>query len=181
MAGVTGEILSTPPTINLRDADLDGFRRQLVEGLRGIEVHMSFDEAVAELPVAVINQRPPRVPYTPWHILEHLRITQWDIIEYIRNPDHVSPDWPIGFWPDPSTTASEQQFRDTLAAFLADLAALEAIVLDPSTDLLAPIPHAPQHTILREVRLVSNHNSYHLGEFAILRQVMGTWGPRHEV
>jgi hypothetical protein len=158
----------------------DRLRRQLVEGLRGIEVHMSFDEAVADFPPGAINERPPGVPYTPWHLLEHLRITQWDIVEYIRNPAHVSPPWPVGYWPDPTATATPEQFRATLDAFRADLRTLEAIVLDPATDLLAPLPHAPQHTILREIRIIGNHNSYHVGEFAILRQVMGTWGPRHE-
>ncbi len=140
---------------------------------------MDFEEAVAELPDWAIAARPPNVPYTPWHVLEHVRITQWDILEYIRNPDHVSPEWPAGYWPDPNEAATRERFEATLDGFRRDLAALEAIVLDPATDLLAPLPHAPRHTILREVRLVANHNSYHLGEFAILRQVMGSWGPGH--
>ena len=159
----------------------DELRLQLVEGLRGAEANTSFEEAVADFPAEAINRQPPNVPYTPWHLLEHLRITQWDIVEYIRNPAHVSPTWPVGYWPDPAATATPDQFRETLDGFRADLRTLEAITLDPSTDLSAPLPHAPQHTILREVRIIGNHNSYHIGEFAILRQVMGTWGPGHDV
>jgi hypothetical protein len=159
--------------------DLTELRRQLVAGLRGHDAHMDLDDAVVGFPAWAINERPPNVTYTSWHLLEHLRITQWDILAYIRDPDHVSPDWPVGYWPDPTAQADEDRFAATVAAFEADLAALEALVLDPATDLLAPIPHAPQHTILREVRLLINHNSYHLGEFAALRQVMGSWGPEH--
>jgi hypothetical protein len=158
------------------DAEL---RRQLLEGLHGQEVHMSFEDAVADFPDWAINARAPHVAYTPWHLLEHLRITQWDIVEYIRDPAHVSPPWPTGYWPDQAAEATREGFETTLAAFLADRRALEALALDPDTDLLAPIPHAPRHTILRELRIVANHDSYHLGEFAVLRQVMGSWGPGH--
>ncbi len=154
-------------------------RRQLVEGLRGVDTHMSFDEAVADFPDWAINTRPPNVPYTPWHILEHLRITQWDILAYVRDPSHVSPDWPVGYWPAPTQEASPERFRATIESFRADLRAFEQLVLDPGTDLLAPLAHAPEHTILREARLVANHNSYHVGEFASLRQVMGSWGSQH--
>jgi len=153
----------------------DPLRKQLLRLLDGLDAHMTFEEAVADFPDRVINLRPPNVPYTPWHIVEHLRITQWDILEYIRNPDHVSPDWPVGYWPSPDATATPRQFADSVAAFVADKSALRAIAADPATDLLAPIPHTPGHSVLREVRICADHNAYHVGEFAILRQVMGTW------
>ena len=141
---------------------------------------MPFDAAVADFPAWAINERGPNVGYTPWHILEHLRITQWDILRYIVDPTHVSPDWPVGYWPDPAATASPEQFAATITAFRADRAALEELALDPATDLLAPMAHTPGHTVARELRILANHNSYHLGEFAVLRQVMGSWGPGHE-
>jgi hypothetical protein len=155
-------------------------RRQLVAGLRGGDAHMAFEDAVAGFPAWAINARAPNLTYSPWHLLEHLRITQSDILEYIRDPHYVSPDWPVGYWPDPSAETDADGFAATVEGFRADLDALEALTLDPATDLAAPIPHAPRHTILREVRLLANHNSYHLGEFAALRQVMGSWGPEHE-
>ena len=139
------------------------------------DAHMSFDDAVAEFPASAINVRPPNVGYTPWQLLEHLRITQWDILEYVRDRSHVSPDWPIGYWPAHDATATQEQFQATVAAFRADQAALRALVTDPSTDLLAVLPDTPGHTILREIRVVADHNAYHIGEFAILRQVMGAW------
>jgi DinB family protein len=155
-------------------------RHQLVAGLDGGDAHQGYEEAAAGFPDWAINARPPNVSYTPWHLLEHLRLTQRDILDYIRDPDYVAPEWPVDYWPDPAATATREQFDATLAAFVADRRALAAIVLDPATDLLAPLANGPMHTVLREVRVVANHNSYHLGEFGILRQVMGSWGPRAE-
>ena len=123
-----------------------------------------------------MNTLVPGGAYTPWHILEHVRITQWDILEYIRDARrHVSPDWPVGYWPERSATTDAAGFRESVEGFLADRKAIAAIVRDPETDLTAVLPGTPGHTIAREVVVVGNHNSYHLGEFAILRQVMGTW------
>lgn len=139
---------------------------------------MTFEEAVADFPDGALNSRPPNVGYTPWHLVEHLRITQWDILEYVRNPRHVSPPWPVGYWPDTEATATPAEFASSVEQFLADRTALRAIAADPSTDLLAVMPHTPGHTILREVRIAADHNAYHVGEFAILRQVMGSWPER---
>lgn len=151
-------------------------RDQLLALLRGGHAHMTFDEAVAKFPLEAINRKPANVPYTPWHLLEHLRLAQWDILEFIRNPAHVSPDWPAGYWPPPEAQADADRWQRTIAAFRADLKALEGLVTNPETDLFAPLPQGLPYTIFREIMVVANHNSYHIGEFAILRQVMQTWG-----
>jgi hypothetical protein len=153
----------------------DPLRVQLLALLEGDGARMSFDEAVAAFPGKAINTFPPNVAYTPWHLLEHLRITQWDILDYIVNREYAGMPWPDEYWPARDATATPEQFAATVAGFRADNAALRAIVADPTTDLLAVIPNTPGHTILREVRVVGDHNSYHIGEFAVLRQVMGTW------
>jgi hypothetical protein len=150
-------------------------REQLLALLRGGNAHMPFDEAIAKFPLAHINDYPPHVPYTPWHLLEHLRIAQWDILEFIRNPAHISPPWPEGHWPPRDARADADMWARTIAAFQADLHALQELVADPATDLYAPLPHAQDYTILREILVVADHNAYHVGEFAILRQVMETW------
>src|SRR5512143_1810564 len=111
-------------------------RQQLVALLRGGQAHMTFDEAVADFPMALINTKPPNVTYTSWHLVEHMRIAQWDILEFVRNPKHVSPEWPKSYWPDPASQASPAQWANTLAAFRQDLRAVEALVSDPATDLL---------------------------------------------
>jgi hypothetical protein len=153
----------------------DELRRQLLDLLDGHGAHMTFEEAVADFPDDAINRCPPNVPYTPWLIVEHLRITQWDILEYVRDPDHVSPQWPVGYWPGREESATPARFAESVEGFLADRAALRALAADPAADLLAPIAHTPGHSLLREVRIAADHNAYHVGEFAILRQVMGTW------
>ncbi|MDQ6832275.1 MAG: DinB family protein [Chloroflexota bacterium] len=151
------------------------FREQLLHLLRGGNAHLSFDEAVADFPPDAINQRPPNVPYTPWHLLEHLRLAQWDILDFIRNPDYQAMKWPDDYWPAPDAKADTAAWEQTISAFRADLKAIEDLVNEPQTELTAAIPHGDGQTILREILLVADHNAYHIGEFAILRQVMGTW------
>jgi hypothetical protein len=162
------------------DVRTDAFRDQLLALLDGQGARMPFDAAVADFPPDAINAFPPNVAYTPWHLLEHLRITQRDILDYIVNRAYVEPSWPDEYWPAPEATATPEQFAATIDGFRADVAALRALVVDPVTDLFAVIPNSPGHTILREVRVVGDHNSYHVGEFAILRQMMGTWPQNRE-
>ena len=150
-------------------------RQHVLNLLRGGQASMTFDDAVADFPMDRINEQPPNVPYTPWHLLEHLRITQWDILDFVRNPNYTEMKWPDAYWPAPDATADEAAWNETLRAFRADFAAVCALVTDPTTDLYATIPHGDGQTILREALLVADHNAYHTGEFAILRQVMGTW------
>lgn len=151
-------------------------REQLQTLLLGGNAHMTFDEAVANFPREHMNTKPPHIIYTPWHLLEHLRITQWDILEFIRNSKYVSLPWPEGYWPAQNAQADEAAWVKTIASFRADRHALSEIVADPSMNLSTPIPHGDGQTILREILVIADHNAYHIGEFAILRQVMQTWG-----
>ncbi len=156
--------------------DDTALRAQLLRLLDGVDARMPFDEAVADFPADAINRRPPHVTYTPWHLLEHVRITQRDILDYVRDSaGYVELDWPADYWPAVDAHATPAEFAATLAAFGADVEALKAIVANPATDLFAVLPGTPGHTILREIRIVGDHNAYHIGEFAILRQVMGSW------
>jgi hypothetical protein len=150
-------------------------REQLLQLLRGGNAHMGFDQAIDGFPLEFINSWPPNVPYSPWQLLEHIRIAQWDILEFVRNPDHVSPAWPEGYWPPKDKEADPARWQQTIEAFRSDMVDLEAVVVDPATDLYADLPHAEGYTVLREILLVADHNAYHIGEFAVLRQVMGTW------
>ncbi len=156
-------------------------REQLAEMLAGRGAHMSLAEAVADFPSEQMNELPPNVPYTPWQLLEHIRLTQRDILDYVRDPaGYRDRRWPDDYWPDREAETDVDGWEATLAGYADDLAALRAIVLDPSIDPTAPLPHTPGHTVMREARLVADHTAYHVGEFAILRQVMGTWPPGHE-
>ncbi len=154
-------------------------RDQLLALLRGGQAAMTFDQAVADFPLEHINAQPPNVTYSFWFLLEHLRIAQWDILDYIRNPQYQYRQWPDDYWPHAGSQTDATGWNKTINDFRADSHALEAIVRDPALDLTAPLPHAPQHNILREILVVADHNAYHLGEFAILRQVMGLWPAGH--
>jgi hypothetical protein len=175
-------ICMEPDATNRTEVSMSGdaLRRQLAHLIDGVGAHMPFEEAVADFPDDAINRRPPNVDYTPWHLLEHLRLTQLDILQYVTDPGYEERTWPDDYWPDPAATATREDFDATVRDFLADRAALRALVVDPSRDLLAVIPGTPGHTLLREIRIDADHNAYHIGEFAILRQVMGTWPKGHE-
>jgi hypothetical protein len=157
----------------------DASREQLLILLDGHGAHMPFEEAVADFPDDAINAFPPNVEYTPWHIVEHLRITQRDMLDYVKGPDYPRLDWPADYWPSREATATREEWKASAQSFLADRAELRAIAADPERDLDAPIPWTPGHTIFRCVRIIGDHNAYHIGEFAVLRQVMGTWPPNH--
>ena len=150
-------------------------REQLLQLLRGGNAHLTFEQAIERFPLEHINARPPKVTHSPWQLLEHIRIAQWDILEFVRDPDHVSPEWPSGYWPAEDVQADPPAWQTTIESFRADMLALEEMVRDPATDLHTDLPHAEGYTVLREILLVADHNAYHIGEFAILRQVMGTW------
>lgn len=160
-------------------ATTDPLRANLLMLLGNGHAHMGFDEAVKDFPPERMNEKPPNVPYTPWHLLEHMRVTQRDSLDYMRDAGYTAPDWPASFWPDRDATTDVAGWNATIEQFRADLAAFVAIVEDESQDLNAPIPTNPEHTLLRSIMIIAAHSHHHLGEFAILRQVMGTWGPDH--
>ena len=155
--------------------DIEAVRAQLAEMIEARGAHMPFDAAVADFPEDGMNRVVPNGVYTPWHLLEHIRYAQGDILDYILNRAYLAPTWPDHYWPARDAQATPAAFATTIESFRHDRAALRALILDPATDLFAPIPDTPGHTILREIRIAAAHNAYHLGEFAILRQVMGTW------
>jgi uncharacterized damage-inducible protein DinB len=151
----------------------DPLREQLVAALRGGNAHVTFDKAVEKFPVALRNVKPEGASHTAWELLEHMRIAQWDILEFSRNPKHSSPEWPEDYWP--TTAPTDAAWKKSVAAFKKDLAALQALVENPKTDLNAKIPHGTGQNVLREALLVVDHNAYHLGQFVLLRRLLGVW------
>jgi hypothetical protein len=150
-------------------------REHLVSLLAGKGAHLDFDAAVADLPSALRGVRPPGVPHSPWELLEHLRLAQWDILEFSRNAKHVSPDWPSGYWPASAAPPDDSAWDKSVAGFQRDLVAMRQLVEDPRTDLYARIPHGEDQTVLREALLVADHNAYHLGQLVLVRQLLGAW------
>jgi hypothetical protein len=153
-------------------------RGLLLQRLRGRGAHMPFEEAIKDFPMEAINTVFPNGTYTPWALIEHMRLTQLDILDYVRDPNYAHKEWPKDYWPAGGKQVTAQEWDETVSSFLADRLELEMMVEDPKTDLYARIPWGGDHTFVREVLIVSDHNAYHTGEFAIMRQVMGTWGER---
>jgi hypothetical protein len=150
-------------------------REHLLNLLRGGGAHLDFEAAVAGLPAELRGARVAGAPHTPWRLVEHMRIAQWDILEFSRNPKHVSPTFPDGYWPDGDAPPNAAAWERCLAAFRADLKAMQDLVANPSTDLFARISHGEGQTILREALLVADHNAYHLGQLVMLRRALGAW------
>ena len=152
-------------------------RNQLVRMLTARQAHMDFEDAVADFPEEHINTRPPNCDYTFWHLLEHMRICQRDILDYIQSDNYKWPHFPNDLWPDHSTATDLAGWQQTIENFYADRQRLVDIIHDPAVDLLAPLPNSGQyqHSILREINIVASHNAYHTGELGILRQIMGLW------
>jgi DinB family protein len=150
-------------------------RKDVLDLLRGGHAHIGFKKAVSGMPEELRGRKPRGAPYTAWQQVEHMRICQWDILEYIRNPGHVSPEWPSGYWPQPAPS-TKTAWDKSVRAFHADLKALEDMAGDPATDLLGKVPHDPDGpTILHEMLLVADHNAYHLGQLIVLRRILGAW------
>ena len=150
-------------------------RRHLVEVLTGENAHANFDSAIENVPKDVRGKVPPGAVHSLWELLEHLRIAQWDILEFSRNPKHVSPKWPDGYWPDSAAPRTDEAWDKSVEAFRADRAAMVELVEDKSIDLFARIPHGTGQTVLREALLAGDHNAYHLGQFVTVRRLLGAW------
>ncbi|WP_166824883.1 DinB family protein [Thalassoroseus pseudoceratinae] len=154
---------------------IEQLREQLVWLIEKGHAHISFEDAIADLPTEFRSQVPPNVGHSPWQLLEHLRICQWDILEFSRDAGHVSPKFPHGYWPTSIGPPEPEAWEKSITAFLADRQVMVDLIRDPSTDLFKPIPHGDGQTILREAMLVADHNAYHIGQLVIVRKVLGCW------
>ena len=148
-------------------------RTQLIGRLDDSGAHASLAQIVAGWPASLRGIKPEAAAHTPWQVLEHMRIAQWDILEFSRNPKHVSPDFPDGCWPQTSAPPGESAWESSLRGFNDDLDQMRNLLRDPGSDLFQPIPHGTGQTLLREAMVLAAHNSYHLGELMLLRRLLG--------
>jgi hypothetical protein len=148
-------------------------RDHLVELLSAGAAHADFDKAVADFPEKLRGVRPPHSPHTGWRLVEHMRITQADILAFSRDARHESPKWPEGYWPTGDAPPRSGDWDDTIRAFRRDRDALIEMVNDPKADLLVPFPHGRGQTLAREAMLAADHAAYHVGQLILVRQVLG--------
>jgi hypothetical protein len=153
------------------DSDL---RQNVIHLLGSRSAHADFETVVHGLPPGLRGVKAAGQPHTAWQLLEHLRIAQWDILEFSRRANHVSPEFPAGYWPVTDAPDGEAWDR-SVEAFRADLRAMIELVRDPATDLFAELPWGHGATVLGEALLVADHNAYHLGQIVTLRRALGAW------
>jgi hypothetical protein len=157
------------------DVELSALRTQFVNLLRGGQAHLDFDKAIRGLSTELRGKRPRGLPYSPWQLLEHMRIAQWDILDFCRNREYQEMNWPDDYWPATEAPPSDAAWDKSVRQFRADLKSMEDLVADESTDLFAKIPWGDGQNVLREALLVADHNSYHLGELLVVRRLLGAW------
>ncbi len=150
-------------------------RAELDRLLSGHGAHADFDAAVAELPATLRGKKPAGAAHSLWEVVEHLRIAQWDMLEFSRDAKHVSPEWPAGYWPKHVESVGDADWLNSLNAFQRDLKAMRELVADPKSDLFAPFAHGQGQTLLREALQLADHNAYHVGELILLRRMLGAW------
>ena len=153
----------------------EALRQHVLYLLNGGGAHLDFDAAVNDLAVELRGAKPEQLPNSPWRIVEHMRICQWDILEFSTNSDHVSPPFPEGYWPDGDAPPNDAAWDQSLTQFRQDLQSMKDLVEAESTDLFAKIPHGDGQTILREALLVADHNAYHLGQLVLVRRALDAW------
>ena len=147
-------------------------REHLLYLLDGGGAHAKFEDVIKDFPGKLRGQKVSGVPYTAWMVLEHMRIAQWDILEFSRNRKHISPKWPEGHWPKSEAPPSAGAWSTSIKQFQKDLKAMRALVSNPKTDLYAQLPWGDGQTVLREALLVADHNAYHLGQLMFLRKIL---------
>lgn len=152
-------------------------RKHVIELLDGGHAHASFDQVIADFPAKQRGEVPKGLPHSAWMLLEHLRITQWDILDFSRNPKYKALKWPNDYWPKTPAPPSPEAWDKSIKSFRADLNAMKELVGDEKTDLFAKIPWGEGQTILREALLVADHNSHHLGQLIDVRRLLGIWKP----
>ncbi|HEV2214410.1 MAG TPA: DinB family protein [Terracidiphilus sp.] len=160
----------------MADAREKALREHVRNLLTSHDAHADFDRAVAEFPAELRGKKPRGAEHTPWQVLEHLRIAQWDILEFSRDAGHVSPEFPAGYWPKTAAPPDEHAWERSVRGFRRDRKAMMALVADEKRDLFAPFAHGNGQTLLREALLTADHNAYHVGELVLLRRLLGAWG-----
>ena len=150
-------------------------REHLSNLLSGRGAHLDWKASFAGVPPKLRGVRPNGLPHSLWELLEHMRIAQWDIVEFSRSSKHVSPEFPDGYWPGQPEPPDDKAWEHSVNSFAQDLQSMCALVADDATDLFARIPHGTGQTVLREALLTADHNAYHLGQLLLLRRMLGAW------
>jgi len=163
------------PTKSKSSDPNQALRDHIVALLGESHAHVGFKDAMADWPVALRGVKPQGQPFTAWRLLEHIRISQWDILEFTKSAKHVSPKWPAGYWPADDAPPDAKTWDKSVAQVERDLEGMQRLVRDPKVDLFARIPHGTGQTPLREALVLADHNAYHIGQLVLVRRLLGAW------
>ncbi len=150
--------------------NIKALREHVIELLDGKSAHIDIESALKDFPVERINDNVSGSPHTAWQLLEHIRIAQWDILDFSRNPDYKEMKWPDDYWPRDEGTP--EKWRKSLKEVLSDLEEMRDLVAAEETDLFAKLPWGDGQTMLREALLIADHNAYHLGQLVLIRRIL---------
>jgi hypothetical protein len=159
----------------VKDSTDKQVRDHLVSLLKGGGAHATFDDAVKNMPEKLWGAKPEGIPHSAWMLLEHLRIAQWDILEFCRNARYKAPKWPDEYWPAAEEPPSAEAWDKSIQQFRKDAKAMQEMVGNSKTDLFAKIAWGDGQTILREALLVADHNAYHVAQLIDVRRLLGAW------
>jgi hypothetical protein len=148
-------------------------REHILDLLRGGNAHISLEDFIKDFPADLCGKQVPGLPYTAWQVLEHMQLAQWDILEFSRDPNHVSPEWPKGYWPEPEELGTAEQWQESIEKFRSGLKEFEDLIGNDASQLYVKIPHGSGQTLLREALLVADHNAYHLGVLVVIGRLLG--------
>jgi len=147
----------------------------LEEALNGKNAHASFEDAVGKVPAGLLGVVPEGLPYSIWQLVEHIRITQWDILEFSRNPDYVSPDWPEGYWPKEKVPANGKAWQQSIARIATDRKSFIALLQEAGDGIYTRFPYGDGPSLFREAVLIIDHSSYHTGDIIVIRRLLKDW------
>lgn len=148
---------------------------QLVALLNGGQAHATLEDILADIPFEHTGSQPNGLPYSIWQLVEHIRFTQWDILDFSRNSAYHAPKWPDDYWTPELAPASADQWKESISQIQADRNAFISLVENANADLYTPFPHGDGQNLLREALLIADHTSHHLGQVIILRRLLHDW------
>lgn len=149
--------------------------QNLVDLIEKGNAHISLDSALENIPFAVLGEKPGKLPYTIWQITEHVRIAQWDILEFSRNPKHISPEWPEGYWPKEKAPQSQGAWQKCVEKIKAERNSFIKLIENAGDSLFKPFEHGTGQSLLKEALVLADHNSYHCGEIIVIRRLLNVW------
>jgi hypothetical protein len=158
-----------------QESEREATVKALIELLEGGHAHTTFQAAVSDIPAKYRGVNPEGLPYSIWDLVVHIRIAQWDILEFSRNPRHHSPTWPEGYWPSDEMPPGEVDWQYNLKQIEKDKKEFISLLQDPANDLYKPFPHGDGQNLIREALLIADHTTYHVGQIIIVRRILGIW------